>query len=128
MTATNTTAAAAVARHRKESRRRLRQVDDALARGDIEQASQCLWDAAALAIKAAAARRGWAHNSFEAMCAVIDRLVDEEGGPKELHWNFVMANAFDRENMVWEIPLHEHGVRYCRGPIADFVRILERMD
>ena len=129
MTTTDTGAADAIARHRKESRRRLRQVDAALARGDIEQASQCLWDAAALAIKAAAARRGWAHNSFEAMCAVIDRLVDEEGGPKELHWYFIMASSFDRKDRAWEIPLHEAGIRYCRaGPVMELLQILESMD
>ena len=131
MTATNTTTttAAAVARHRKESRRRLRQVDDALARGDIEQASQCLWDAAALAIKAAAARRGWEHNSHYELGEVITRLHADEGGPKELHWYFIMASSFDRKDRAWEIPRHEAGIRYCRtGPVMELLQILESMD
>ena len=122
------TTANAVDYHRKESRRRLSQVDDALERGDIEQASQSLWDAADHAIKAAAERRGWAYDSFGALCTVIDRLVAEEGGPKELHWNFVMANAFDRKNLVWEIPFDEEGVRYCKGPVGEFIQTLEGMD
>ena len=123
MTTTDT-----VAYHRERSWHLLQQVDVELEQGEIEKASQALWDAAAHAIKAAAASRGWEHDSFEALCSVITRLVADEGGPKELHWNFVMANAFDRHDMVWEIPLHEQGVRYCRGPITEFIRTLERMD
>ena len=117
-----------VAYHRKASWRSLEQVDAELERGEIEKASQALWDAAAHAVKAAAVHRGWAHDSFEALCSVITRLVAEEGGPKDLHGNFVMANAFDRRDMVWEIPIHEQGIRYCRDPIAEFIRTLERMD
>ena len=129
MTTTNTAAAAAIARHRKESRRRLRQVDAALARGDIEQASQNLWDAAAHAIKAAAARRGWAHHSHCDLGEVITRLHADEGGPKELHWYFIMASSFDRKDREWEIPLHEAGIRYCRaGPVKELLQILESMD
>ncbi len=115
----------AVAQHREESRRSLAQVDADLERGDLESASQALWDAAAHAIKAAAQRRGWPHDSFEALCDVMNRLVSDEGGPVDLHWSFMMANAFDRRSLVWEIPIHEAGIRYCRAPIAEFITTLE---
>ncbi len=52
------TAADTDARYRKESWRLLAQVDVELGRGDLEAASQALWDAAAHGLKAAAARRG----------------------------------------------------------------------
>ena len=117
----------AIAYHRERSWHLLKQVDVELEQGEIEKASQALWDAAAHAIKAAAASRGWEHGSFEALCVVIDRLVAEEGGPKELQWHFVMANAFDRRDMVWEIPLHELGIRYCKEPVGEFIRTLTDM-
>ena len=118
----------AVAHHRRESWRLLAQVDVELERGEIAAASQALWDAAACAIKAAAERRGWSHESFADLGDVITRMYDEEGGPKELHWNFVMASSFDRK-LSQVIPLHEAGIRYCsRGPVKEFLHILEGMD
>ncbi len=55
MTAADTDA---IVHYRKESWRLLAQVDAELERGELEAASQALWDAAAHGLKAAAARRG----------------------------------------------------------------------
>ncbi|MYC32908.1 MAG: hypothetical protein F4X64_06990 [Chloroflexi bacterium] len=118
----------AVAHYRKESWRLLSQVDVELERGEIAAASQALWDAAECAIKAAAERRGWAHDSFVALGDVIIRLIDEEGGSIDLNTNFIMASAFDRV-VSQQIPLHEAGIRYCsKGPIKNLIHILESMD
>ena len=106
----------------------LAQVDVELARGNLAAASQTLWEAAAHAIKAAATRRHWPHESFADLGDAITRLYDEEGGPIELHWYFVMASSFDRID-TWEIPLHEAGIRYCsKGPIKELLLMLEGMD
>ena len=99
-----------------------------LARGNLAAASQTLWDAAAHAIKAAAARRHWPHESFVDLGETITRLIDEEGGPLDLNTNFIMASSFDRID-TWEIPLHEAGIRYCsKGPIKELLLMLEGMD
>ena len=122
------TATDAVSHYRKESWRLLSEVDVELERGEIAAASQALWDAAECAIKAAAERRGWPHDSFADLGDVIIRLINDEGGSIDLNTNFIMASAFDRV-VSQQIPLHETGIRYCsKGPIKDFIHTLESMD
>ena len=72
-----TTTTDTIAYHHKESRLCLAQVDAELERGDLERASQALWDAAAHAIKAAAARREWPHDSFTDLGDAIDQLAKD---------------------------------------------------
>ena len=76
---TTATATDTVAYHRRESRACLAQVDAELERGELAAASQALWDAAAHAIKAAAKRRGWPHDSFTDLGDAIDRLAKDDG-------------------------------------------------
>ncbi len=119
---------AAVARYRKESWRLLAQVDVELGRGDLEAASQALWDAAAHGLKAAAARRGWPHDTFVEMGEAIIRLIYDESGPVDLNTNFIMASAHDRK-LPRDLPPHEAGIRYCiQGPMKEFLKTLEDMD
>ena len=56
-----TTSADTIAYHRERSRHFLALVDDELDRGELEEASNKVWGAAAHAIKAVAERRGWEH-------------------------------------------------------------------
>ena len=120
--------ATAVAHYRKESWRLLAQVDAELERGDLEAASQALWDAAACGLKAAAARRGWPHDTFAEMGDATIRLIYDEGGTVDLNTNFIMASAFDRK-IARYLPPHEAGIRYCsKGPIKEFLKVLEDMD
>ena len=106
----------------------LAQVDAALERGELEVAAQALWEAAAHGVKAAATRRGWPHDSDRALGDAITRLIDEEGGPVDLNTNFIIAHAFNRVDRAWEIPIDAKGVRYCKEPVAQLLRILETMD
>lgn len=123
-----TAADANVAHYRKESWRLLAQVDVELERGDLEAASQSLWDAAACGVKAAAVRRGWPHETFVEMGDAIIRLIYDEGGPVDLNTNFIMASAFDRE-LPRDLPPHEAGIRYCsKVPIKEFLQVLEGLD
>ena len=117
-----------VAHYRKESWRLLAQVDAELERGNLEAASQALWDAAACGVKAAAARRGWPHDTFMDLGDATIRLIYDEGGPVDLNTNFIMASAFDRK-LPRDLPPHEIGIRYCsKGPIKELLQILEGMD
>lgn len=107
------TTATAVDYHRKAGWGLLEQVDVELERGELEKASQALWDAAAHAVRAVAASRGWKHDDFADLGDVIIRLIYEEGGPISLNTNFIIASSFDRK-LSRELPLHEAGIRYCR--------------
>lgn len=123
-----TAADANVAHYRKESWRLLAQVDVELERGDLEAASQALWDAAVHGVKAAATRRGWPHDTFVEMGEAIIRLIYDESGPVDLNTNFIMAAAFDRE-LPRDLPPHEGGIHYCsKGPMKEFLKTLEDMD
>lgn len=118
----------AIVNYRKESWRLLAQVDAELERGELEAAAQALWDAAAHGLKAAAARRGWPHETVNDQLYVVIPLIQEEGGPVDLNTNAIMAHAFDRRDRAWIIPIDEEGVRYVKGPVAELLKILESMD
>lgn len=118
----------AVARYRKESWRLLAQVDVELERGDLEAASQALWDAAAHGLKAAAARRGWPHDTVHDQLYIPIRLIQEEGGADDLNTNAMMAHAFKRRDRAWLMPIFADDVAYCKGPIAELLRMLEAMN
>lgn len=73
------------------SRQLLRQAGDELAAGDVRQASEKGWGAAALAIKAVCERRAWSHGSHRDLFVMVDRLVDETGDA-EFDTLFASAN------------------------------------
>ena len=118
----------AVVQHRAASWRHLAQVDAELERGELEKASQSLWEAAADGVRAAAIRRGWPHDAPGDMGKIIARLIEDEGGSIDLNTNFFIAHSFDRIDREWEIPLHESEVIYCRKPVTEFLKMLEAMD
>ncbi len=119
----------AVAHYRKESWRLLGQVDVELERGDLESASQALWDAAAHGLKAAAARRGWPHETVREQLYVVIPLIQEEGGPVDLNTNAIIAHSFDRRDRAWIIPIDAAGIKYCRDvPVPELLKLLESMD
>ena len=53
----------------------LDQAEAELAAGDVRQASEKGWGAAAQIVKAVAEQRGWSHQSHAALYRVIDQLV-----------------------------------------------------
>ena len=57
--------------------------------GDLVQASEKAWGAAAQFLKALATQRGWAHETHQHLGQVADRLADETG-------NAEISNLFDR--------------------------------
>lgn len=68
-----------------------------LAEGDLRQASEKGWGAAAQMVKCAAQRRRWRHRSHQSLFTVIDRLAGESGNSRlvalfrsasALHFNF----------------------------------------
>ena len=61
------------------SRELLSQANQELARGDIRQASEKGWGAAAQIVKAVAESRGWQHDSHALLYETVGRLVEETG-------------------------------------------------
>jgi uncharacterized protein (UPF0332 family) len=80
-----------------QSRHFVRQAQEELDSGDRLQASEKAWGAAAHAVKAVAAKRGWNHNSHRLLFDVIDQLARDSEAPalrslfqtaNSLHQNF----------------------------------------
>ena len=85
--------------YREASRHLLAQAHSELASGDLRQASEKAWGAAAQVVKAAAHLRGWDHSSHRGLFVTVRRLRDEVGDP-EIHAlfaypNFLHANFYE---------------------------------
>ena len=86
---------ARVDEHAALSRHLIRQAQGELARGDRLQASEKAWGAAAHAVKAVAASRGWNHNTHRLLFDVVDQTASDVGTP-ELRDLFLAANAMNQ--------------------------------
>ena len=120
-----TTRADAIACHRERSRHFLSLVDDELARGELEEASNKVWGAAAHAIKAVAESRGWEHHAHALLQRTVERLIHEEGAPRHLFGQYMMASAFHQGFYAWPPPAYV--IRYGRDIIAEFIATLESL-
>ena len=78
--------------YREASRQLLAQAHAELDAGDLRQASEKAWGAAAQVVKAAAQIRGWDHYSHRGLFVTVDQLVDEVGDP-DIHNLFMFANG-----------------------------------
>ncbi len=65
--------------YRERSRAFLVRAREELAAGDLEQASEKAWGAAALAVKAVAERRGLEHRGHRHLHVVVQALAQESG-------------------------------------------------
>ncbi len=70
---------AQVRHYRDLSAEYLRKARAHLAEGDLPQASEKGWGAAAVLVKAAAEQRGWRHDSHRALWRAVRSLADETG-------------------------------------------------
>ncbi len=80
------------AKHSALSRRFIRQAQEEFDQGDRLQACEKAWGAAAQAVKAAAERNGWQHNSHARLYGIVSRIADDVDDP-ELRDLFLMANS-----------------------------------
>ena len=74
------------------SREFLAKARAALAQGDLDQASEKGWGAAAQMVKAIAEQRGWPHNGHGYLFQNLSRLVAETGD-RQLGTLFHVANS-----------------------------------
>ena len=78
--------------YHEAARELLAQGVEKLAEGDVRQASEKGWGAAAQMVKAVASHRGWRHDNHAALFTVINQLVKETGNDG-LHRRFHVANS-----------------------------------
>ena len=74
------------------ARHLLAQAREELERGDVRQASEKGWGAAAQMVKAVAERRGWEHRTHAALFRVVSDLA-EETADDEIRDLFAVANS-----------------------------------
>ena len=120
------TAADIIAYHRDRSWHFWDLVDDELARGELEEASNKLWGAAAHAIKATAEIRGWPHDAPALLEQTVLRIIREENASPHLFGQYMIASAYHRR--FYGGPPDADGIRYGKEIIAEFIRTLESLD
>ena len=120
-----TTAANTIAYHRERSWHFLALVDDELARGELEEASNKLWGAAAHAIKAAAEDRGWEHHAHALIESAVLRLIREEGAPPHIEGQYYIASHYHQR--FYGGPPDADSIRYGKSVIAEFIQTLESL-
>ncbi len=120
-----TISADTIAYHQERSRHFLGLVDDELARGELEEASNKVWGAAAHAIKAVAERRGWEHHAHSLLQEAIQRLIRDEGAPSHLWGQYMMASAYHQGFSAWPPPAD--GISYRKEIISEFIATLESL-
>ena len=74
------------------SLRYIEQAEEEFHKGDLDQASNKAWGAAALALKSIAERRGWNHNKHRLLYDISGQMADELDRP-DLRRLFRSANA-----------------------------------
>ncbi len=85
------------AKYREMSQSLIRQAEEEFQKGDLIQASEKAWGAAACATKSIAAQRGWNHYSHDILYDISSQIADEQNRPdlsrvfrsaSSLHTNF----------------------------------------
>jgi len=92
-----------------------------LAAGDVRQASEKGWGAAAQMVKSVAELRGWTHNNHGALYAVVDRLV-RDTGDQDIRRLFGVASSL-------HVNFYENwmSAEYVQGGLDDVRRLLEML-
>jgi hypothetical protein len=110
---------------RERSRHFLSLVDDELARGELAEASNKIWGAAAHAIKAAAERRGWQHHAHALLEDAVRRLVNEEDASRDLLIQYMTASAYHQR--FYGYPPPAEMILAGKELIGEFIETLESL-
>lgn len=111
-------------RYLEMSRKYMRQAQEELDIGDLAQASEKVWGAAAEALKSIAAQRGWNHKNHGLLRDMATHLHLEYGRPpiyllfgflESAHVNYY-EHRFDRDEVQYQID-------NCRAFLAELERV-----
>ena len=108
--------------HRGQSRIFLAQAYEELAKGDLPQASEKGWGAAAQMLKAVALERGWSNSKHRDIYQVVWDLL-QETGDEELSGLFSAASSLHVNFYELEYPAH-----YIRGLLRQVERLVDRLE
>ena len=103
----------------------LEQARQELDRGDVRQASEKGWGAAAQAVKALAEDRGWQHKSHAALFNAVSRLAREPGND-DLKSLFHVANSL--HSNFYENTQNAEMVAAGLGGVGKFVEMLAEVE
>ena len=95
-----------------------------LAEGDLLQASEKGWGAAAQMVKATAEARGWRHDGHRELYAAVNRLANE-AGDRQLRTLFDSASALHAN--FYEGWMPGEMVEQSLSRVAELVEELERL-
>ena len=108
--------------YREASRRLLAQAYVELEAGDVRQASEKGWGAAAQVVKAAAQQRGWIHDHHLALFTAVREITNETSDP-EIDILFASANYLHIN--FYEDALDEAKVRQHLRRTEEFIGKIE---
>ena len=112
------------AKYQTTAARYLTQAFEELDNGDLPQASEKGWGAAAQAVKAVAEQHGWDHKSHADLFVVVRNLVAESGN-EDLHPDFHAARALHIN--FYEDDETVEGIRSGLGQVQRFVATLDQL-
>ena len=104
------------------SREYMDRAEDYLRQGDLKQASEKSWGAAACALKSIAEVRNWNHQSHSLLFDISSQIADEQEIP-ELRDMFMEANSMHQN--FYENWMPEEVVQQGVGRIKQFLTELE---
>ena len=109
-------------KYQSASRRLMTQAWDELERGDVQQASEKGWGAAAQIVKAVAEERGWRHRSHALLNEAVDRLEAERSDDN-------IGRLFDVASSL-HINFYENwnGAGRVRRGLADMERFVDLLE
>ena len=110
--------------YRERSRAFLVKAREELLTGDLEQASEKAWGAAAQIVKAVADARGLSHRHHNSLRIMVETLT-RETADNQLGVLFDVANAL--HSNFYENVMDQEGIEWRLRRVADFVARLERL-
>ena len=104
------------------SREYMARAEDYLTQGDLKQASEKSWGAAACALKSVAEQRDWNHQSHSLLFDISNQVADELSRP-ELRELFAVANSMHQN--FYENWMPAETVEHIVGRVRDYLTELE---
>ena len=100
----------------------LEKAQEGLSKGDLRQASEKGWGAAAQMVKAVAVRRGWQHGGHADLFTGVRRLMLETGD-RRLQENFHAANSLHYN--FYEDRMQSEDIEVAIDQVGEFVQRME---
>ena len=108
--------------YREQSRIYLAQAHEELANGDLEQASEKGWGAAAQIVKAIAQQRGRYHRTHNSLRGTVNALIRETGDPE---LGFLFSSAGELHTNFYE---HQSGRETVEAWLRDVARFVDKAE